>query len=279
MPQIQPPNTQTLRPQHLAQVGHEGNPVETCDLNVVGVLDSPNYYSCDGADDGGPILYPATGTGGGGESSTPVIPLVAASSGDMDCSGSQSVTITVTGGVAPYTFATTHGVITPGGSGKTAALTPPVNANPSYSPASIAFGRVMKFQYALGCGGPCTCRADYFNCAGEQIQTCSGSNTDQCMEKCSAGWHCSGFNSPTGTDPTVTLTTSATCVDPGFTHVDQCAIAAHTTCSCDVRDATMQGNGCNPCDTSFDSAIVTVTDALGHLAYVLVERNVNHGGP
>lgn len=271
MAEIQPPNTQTLRPQHLSQVGHEGNPVLTCGLDASGVLDSPNFFSCVPGD--APILYPVTGTGGAGASDEPLIPLVA-SAGSMNCAGSQTVTVTVTGGIAPYTFEASVGVITPSG-GHTAILTPPVNANPTYEPNVAAFGRVDKYVFSCAGGGPCACKGEYYNCAGTLISTCTSSTTNECILKCGATWHCSGFVSTTTPDPIFRLN-GVNC----FTYLtvaDACDIDNHTICSCDLRDVFMQGNGCEPCDVSFHSSVVTVTDALGHNAYVVVERDVNVG--
>lgn len=128
MPTIQPPNVQPLRPQHLTQVGHEGNPV-TFIIPIVGVLDSPNPFDCtdDGcSDQGGPILVPPSGGGGGGGGEGPTLPLTV-NAGSVDCVGSDgATTIVVTGGTAPYTYSTNQGSVSDNGNGS-ATWTPPVN--------------------------------------------------------------------------------------------------------------------------------------------------------
>ncbi len=277
MPQIQPPNTQTLRPQFLTQVGHEGNPVETCAVEIDGSLNSPNPFECEGEDLGGPVIYPVVGSGGGGGggSSAPVIPLVLGG-GSMDCTGSQSVTITVTGGVGPYVFETTLGILTVE-SPTTVILTPPANPGSAYAPTSIAFARNNKYIFSCVGGGACACRLEGYNCAGVLVRSCTSSGTNDCMAECNPAWHCSGFFNTTTPKPTARTSAAAACFT-SLPIIDQCAINANTICSCDRRTQDMIDNQCQPCDVAFTSAVVTVTDSEGRNAYITIERNVNIAG-
>lgn len=263
MAQIQPPNTQTLRPQHLTQVGHEGNPVE-CSIEVTGSLDSPNPFDADGDDLGGPILYPAVGAGGPGGSESSPIGELTIGGGTMDCVGAASVTLTVTGGAAPYTWSTTVGVLS-SSTGSSVALTPPVNSGSGLP--GIAYSYTSKYVKPF-CTTDCF-RARYA-CDGSFID-CTGAGGNACMA--TLGGSCSGFvTDPTNIPGPVYRSSAAHCTTlPVYT--DGCAgVLATKQCLLDERSGAQISGGCAPCVIVFaDGAIVTVTDAQGHQAFFGVE--------
>lgn len=270
MAQIQPPNTQTLRPQHLTQVGHEGNPVETCALEVTGTLDSPSYYDCEGADLGGPILYPTVGAGGpGGSESSPIGEMVIGG-GNMDCSGSASVVLTITGGVAPYSWETDVGTLS-ATTGVSVTLTPSVNSGSGV--VGDAYRKVSKYLATCSIGGTTDCVQNTYNCAGAISSECSGVNTQACLAECYSGASCSGFYPGTPPPAFADSHASACASAKGLSVADACAgPESYTMCVCDVRSAPMISNGCNPCEIQFmNGATVIVTDSTGHQAYFGIE--------
>lgn len=271
MAERQPPNTQTLRPQHLTQVGHEGNPVE-CFVDVVGTLDSPNPF-CTVDDDptrcidlGGPVIYPGGGIGsggGGGGSEAPSIPLNAAG-GTMNCfSGDTSVPLVATGGVPPYTWSTDRGVITVGDPTSSATLTPATNTGSSV--AGTAYGKQVKV-----CCTFTSCVGSLWNCAGQITTTCSSVGVPDCgLGNCACSV-CSGCSHLSGcvTQPDCACRNdpALNCCGNGTTFASSCAALNAVGTACDLRSAQMIADGCNPCAVQFMSGepVVTVTDSEGN---------------
>ena len=277
MAQRQPPNTQTLRPQHLTQVGHEGNPIEFF-VDVVGTLDSPNPFKCDDescTDLGGPVVFPGGGIGSGGGSGgsggdAPSQPLNG-SGGTMNCfTGQTSVPLVATGGVPPYTWSTDRGSITVGDPTSSATLTPATNTGSGV--AGNAYGKQVKYCCTFtGCVG------EIWKCDGTVAFPCGTGSVPDCgLGACACG-SCSGCSNLSGC---IDIAGCACRVDPvtrccgqGTTFSSACAALASHGTACDLRSAGMIAAGCNPCAVQFMSGepVVTVTDSEGNSFSFTVE--------
>jgi hypothetical protein len=194
-----------------------------------------------------------TFTGGDdGDACTLSTPSIGAS-GDMDCEGSMAVTLTVTGGIGPFSWGTTKGILTPT-TGTTVVLTPPVN---TYS------GPIGTNAFSMGTKSKktfCGCRSTVWDCYGTKWATCQSSHT--CWN---TGFACSCANCSQAAD--------AVCVQPG-----------HSGCglpTCNDADGCPENNAhdfcinatgdCYPCAVSMNGgAVVTVTDSIGQTAFVTV---------
>jgi hypothetical protein len=184
------------------------------------------------------------------------------SSGDMDCLGGASVTLSVTGGVGPYSWVTTKGVLD-SATGTTVHLTPPANTYSGIS-GTNAFAITTK-----AIGTFCFCKTSVWDCYGTKWQTCLGINND-CWLDC--GGQCTCNNCTTAADAVCDTSCSPSC-DCGKS---QCAdsfgcpeVNAHCFCTSGDGDPT-----CLPCAISMNGgAVVTVTDSLGQSSFVAVETS------
>jgi len=178
----------------------------------------------------------------------------------LNChNGILDVTLTAAGGSAPYTWATTKGIITPGIPTSTAVLTPA--ANPGSAVAGDAFLIAAKFMPGF-CD--CVCRA--FGCDDVANSACTGVGCNSCWPTtCSCTGCANGSDSLFRTDPIFD-----NCGKPYY--VDGCTGLEALHRHCDVRTAEMISGGCNPCSISMDGgAVVTVTDNQGTSAFVAVD--------
>ena len=185
-------------------------------------------------------------------------------SGEMDCLGAASVTLTVSGGVGPYNWTTTVGVLT-GSPGVSVVLTPPTNPGSTYVPTQAAFGITTKFISTF-----CDCRTTLWNCAGVKIQECLAPNSSGCWQDC-GGSSCTCGNCSQAADAVCSIT-AGVCGKPA------CAGGAcpenNAHCFCDIRSGDQIANFCHPCAIMMQGgAVVTVTDSLSQSAFVTVLTN------
>jgi len=202
-------------------------------------------------------------SGGAGEScavSTPVIN----GAQDMDCHGTASVTLTVSGGIGPYSWVTTEGQLS-SASGTSTTLTPAANPGSGHAPSTGAYGIATKRIVTF-----CSCLASTWNCAGDALSTCEAVSSAGCW-LLGTGGSCSCSNCGSAADAVCDDTCTPTC----SCGKSQCAGGgcpesnAHTFC--DFRDAAAIAAGCNPCAISMSGgAVVTVTDSLGQSAFVTI---------
>lgn len=183
--------------------------------------------------------------------------------GFMQCSGGQSLTCVVCGGVPPYTWEATKGVLDKN-TGFKVTLTPP--SNPGSGVPGVAFNASINY---VGCGHdsgtnhPCASGCAEYNCAGAFIS-------------CPAGGHGPNYNFVFGD-------TACQCADHSGHSVSGCSPFTQVQCTnvggsdaCqnakdfgainDKRTQDMKNQGCSPCVVSMLSAVVTVTDANGNSA-------------
>lgn len=179
--------------------------------------------------------------------STPVI----AGSGDLACQGAASVTLTVSGGIAPYSWGTTLGVLS-SATGTTTTLTPP--ANPYAGAAGTnAYSITTKKIHTF-----CACLTTVWDCYGNVFQTCSGAFS------CWVG-SCACTNCATAADAvcdskcTPCVCGKTVCAGGGCPESN-----AHRFC--------ITGTGsCQPCAITMNAgAVVTVTDSLGQTDFVTI---------
>lgn len=247
----------------LTQVGHEGNPV-LFDLPVVGVLDSPNPFtpgSSGPGDLGGPVLYPiGGGSGGGGGGQAPINPM-AGGSGTLNCvSGNDSVNLTVTGGVGPYSWSTTAGVL---GASSTSIGQNTLSAAPNPHPetAGVAQGACMHFCSVLGfpdCRGwERDCNGDIITCGSTSIASVCAAAGITCP--CADCGSCS--NLVCTSDSHVGCCNLPTC----FPDADCEGVVGAYGTQVDMRTGGMVAAGCNPCIVQFITPpVITVTDSQGN---------------
>ncbi len=262
MAERQPPNTQTLRPQHLTQVGHEGNPVEFHALDT----------------DGPPTLYPIAGSGlGAGGGDTALLPL-SSSGGTGNCfSGDGTVPLVVTGGVGPYTWTTDVGTIVVDDNTAHATLHPPTNSGSSVS--GNAYGKC-----AMYCCVFTSCSCQKWGCAGQVTQSCGPLNCNDVCGPLGKSCSCSSCSGCTGLDCCLgghagcmsvhDCDTGGCCGNDNIAS-DGCACLESNGAFLDLRTAGMISNGCNPCATAMQNgATITVTDSEGssfifHVTYAV----------
>ena len=192
--------------------------------------------------------------------------------GSIDCAlgTTACTTISVVGGVAPYTWSTSKGVIS--GSGASVTLCP--GANTGFNVAGAAICKQVKYcctftgcsSKSWGCNdqstqactsvGGCSCpgmgSCACSSCAGcTNLSGCINSASCSCKTNPSACWCCGGGGSCCGTTGCECLQTHGT--------------------SCDVRSAGQISGGCVPCTISMaGGVVVTVEDALGNQAFCTV---------
>lgn len=190
------------------------------------------------------------GSGASCELSTPAI----TSSGDIDCHGTASVTLSVSGGVGPYSWGTTKGVLD-SATGTTVHLTPPANPYAG-SAGTLAYVITTKKIHNF-----CSCLTSAWDCYGNKWQTCTGSNA--CTTCFPNGCSCSNCASAS----------DAVC-DSKCTPC-QCGKSACVGSGCPEDNGhcfCVSGTGtCQPCAITMEGgAVVTVTDSLGQSTFVTV---------
>jgi hypothetical protein len=195
-----------------------------------------------------------TFSGGDGASCALSTPSINAS-GEMDCEAGASVTLTVTGGIGPYDWTTTKGVIT-GSPGTSVTLTPPAN------PYTGAAGTVA---YSIGTkiiDVFCACRTSIWDCYGTKFQTCLGINA--CWTGSCVCGNCAGAADAVCD---ISCTPSCACGKPACAGSGCPEANSHHFC--------INGTGnCQPCAISMNGgAVVTVTDSLGQSAFVTVSTS------
>jgi hypothetical protein len=218
-------------------------------------------------------------SGGSCETSFPSL----MASGAMDCSlgTAACITVTVTGGVAPYDWSTNLGVIS--GSGSSITLCP--EANPGSGVGGNAFGKC-----AMYCCVFVSCSCSYFGCNDQINAGCSGTG---CATICSATGRnctcsscsgCSPLDCCLGGQPgcmSVNSCNHGGCCGTTNNPGNGCACLAASGAQADLRTGTMISAGCNPCSISMagGNVTVTVTDALGSSAFVVIDVTDPDGKP
>lgn len=249
MPVVQPPNEQTLRPQTLTQVGHEGNPVEFS-IAITGTLD------------GNPTLIPPILPGVGG--ATPLLPL-SASGGGGNCYQGVCATIAITGGTKPYSVSTDVGTFTMNEAGTGGTICEGSNPGSGESPATVAYGKVSSWCCTFTA---CGCKS--WNCAGALIEDCTFSGCEAMASEaglsCACG-SCSGCNlnccigGAVGCSP-VSICDQACCNQTRAGSGCECVESVGV--EVDMRDNNGLSSDCKPCAMQFhNGATVTITDANG----------------
>lgn len=244
MPKIQPPNTQTLRPQVLTQVGHEGNPVEF-EVAITGTLD------------GTPALIPEILPGAGG--AAPLIPL-SAGGGGGNCYQGICGTFFITGGVPPYTVTTDAGIVDMDDDGFGGTICHDPDAGGVGGAGDGAFSKSVKF-----CCTFTSCVGKDFDCLGNEITPCTTVSIT-----CPVGGGSCGCGSCSGCENLSFCSTDPSCncsVDP----CNRCCGICETMSSCEGLeahgtqcDSRAGGITCQPCQIQFQNgANVTVTDSDG----------------
>jgi hypothetical protein len=189
-------------------------------------------------------------SGGAGASCTVSLPVISGAE-DMVCDGAASVTLTVSGGVGPYSWGTTKGQLS-SATGTSTTLTPPTN--PYSGSAGTTAYRITTKSLRTFCG----CATSIWDCYDNKFQTCIGGNP------CWAG-ACSCSNCTSAADAVCDTTLPLSCGKPQCADAGGCPeVNAHKFCI----DAT---GDCQPCAVSMDGgAVVTVTDSLGQTAFVTI---------
>ena len=163
----------------------------------------------------------------------------------MKCSSSNSsakkLNLIACGGSPPYSWSVTGGLGLSSTSGSETTVTPPTNSG------SGVAGVAYELIWCESGGGQRTTDHSCNDVAG----TCVGTaNCSTCISHT-----CSGvvttMNGLGGCDQTIPTNSIA------------CGGVIGTKTFCDTRSASMITAGCNPCGTSTDGKVVTVTDAIG----------------
>jgi len=197
-------------------------------------------------------------SGGEGASCSISTPSISGAT-DMDCQGAASVSLSVSGGVGPYSWATTLGNLSDA-TGPTTTLTPPANPWTGAS-GTNAYGIATKHIDVF-----CSCRASIWDCYGNQWQTCAAPNSLGCWQAC-GGAACTCTNCTTAADAVCDTSCNPNC----SCGKSACGDAegwpesnAHCFCITGTGD-------CQPCAISMNGgAVVTVTDSLGQTAFVTI---------
>lgn len=210
----------------------------------------------------GPVTFVGQGTPlGGVVTPSSCVPLSLAASGDMDCHSGASVTLTASGGVAPYSWETTKGTLS-STTGAVVTLTPPTNSGSSFQPGVIAYGIAVKYIVTF-----CACRSSHWDCGGNQVQDCLAINSAGCW-----GNTCSCSNCAQAADAVCDLNGAGQCSKPACPDSDPCVTLESLHKFCDERTQEQIDNSCNPCAISMQGgAVVTVTDSLGQSAFVTID--------
>jgi hypothetical protein len=183
-----------------------------------------------------------------------------AASGDLDCrNGGQTVTLTASGGVPPYTWDTDVGIVTAINATQ-AELTPA--ANPGSATSGIAYAIAAKYA-----GVFCDCVCQNYNCDDSPNGGCVGFGCNICwLGSCSCAT-CAG-----GADALFKIVAGDPCHQGKPTVGSACAGLESYHRYCDKRTGGQISAGCNPCGLSMEGgAVVTVTDSLGNEAFVAVD--------
>jgi hypothetical protein len=178
--------------------------------------------------------------------------------GTMNCTS--GVTFNVSGGVAPYHWSASKGVMTPSGAkSESAVLSAPANTG-----SAVAGTAYIKAVVGCQPGPSCVFIWDTYNCAG--VQTATGNSTIA-----SSPLVCNGGNLNTFDVPMCPGVHVPPCncsgVAPG--PVTGCSASGGTVC--DQRTAPMISSGCSPCAISMaGTTTVSVTDSAGHSATAVI---------
>jgi hypothetical protein len=187
----------------------------------------------------------------------------------LNCGSNKSLDLLVCGGKGPYTWSRTGTVnlkgvsgSTPGGSatGTKITVTPPTNSNPSEP------GSAWRHDWL-----DCTfCTAGVCTTCGPPISEIHG--CDDAVTVCTTTSSCGTPPNP----PCASVPFESGKCD-GFgnagattTFCGNTVKTKHTDTYCDVRTPTMIANGCNPCGVVAGGATVSVTDAAGVVATIIL---------
>lgn len=261
MPKVQPPNTQTLRPQVLTQVGHEGNPIEF-EVAVTGTLD------------GTPALIPSILPGVGG--AVPLLPL-SGSGGGGNCYQGTCATIAITGGTPPYSISTDVGTFTMNDAGTGGTICAGSNPGSGEQPTVAAYGKVAGFC----CVFP-ACACKFWNCAGSLIEDCTLTGCNSISAEGGVSCACSTCS---GCLVDCCLGGAPGCSPESSLCVSCCDVTrAGSGCECldsnghevDMRDNNGLSADCQPCAMQFhDGATITVTDANGTVLIFSIDWDID----
>jgi hypothetical protein len=186
--------------------------------------------------------------------STPTITVTSPVSGYLECEGAAEVELTVTGGIGPYSWGTTLGVLD-SATGSVVHLTPPTN------PYSGATGTPAYSITTKVIGTFCACLTSISDCYGTKYQTCIGTNA--CTTCYPNGCTCTN------------CTTASDAVCDSRAPYGTCGKAACSGSGCPEDNGhcfCILGTGqCQPCAITMNAgAVVTVTDSLDQTDVVTI---------
>lgn len=241
----------------LTQVAHEGNPV-LFDLAIVGVLD------------GTPALVPPRLPGKGG-GDAPILPF-SGGGANGNCFLGICGTVTVTGGVPPYSFSTDVGTITVDAGGTSAMVCAGANPGSAENPSVVAFGKCE-----MHCCTFISCVCKGWNCNGDLVKTCGPTACNQICTKTGRSCTCASCS---GCSPIDACLTGACAPCTFCCDVDKFSSACDALESvgafADMRSDNGLSSDCQPCAIQFQNgAVVTVQDSIGNTILIPLEWEVN----
>jgi hypothetical protein len=241
-------------------------------IDTPGFINFTNNTTCSYSQ---PTIISGSGGGGGGPGGGGDCDDGPDDTINLDCQSTTCVTLTVCGGLNPYTWSTDNGTLNTT-VGQTVILCAPANSGSGV--AGNAYTYSAKYVQAF-CTVACA-KATYkcdgtlnttLNCSsgGCEVCFCHGASPGTCNPPTCV---CSGFL-PSTPAPACRVGLSAQCGFSACGTVDLCVLAeTFRQCFRDARTAGMISGGCNPCAISMeDGATVTVTDVLGNSTSVFID--------
>lgn len=212
---------------------------------------------------GSGIRTPMGGSGGGGGTG----PLRIDGPTCFPCLSSKSATYTASGGVGPYTWSITAGVLS-AATGSTTTLTPAANAG-----AGVAGNAYTKGTLYTDCGHSsgtdhaCNNACEDYGCNDQDKGNASPTGSNDC-----GSYAAQVFNDPTCACSAHTGHNMTSCVGGSSTVAIDCSNSANPALTSlqlaqqygvvtDIRTAGMISSGCAPCGITLNGAVLTLTDA------------------